>query len=254
MRRRTSRTWWINRRFRHFDRPMTLTWAKADKSLAYLTATLGPWHPDTVSARRTMQTWRMNDGHTAGAVRMAQSEVAARTGEFGPDHTDTLAARRTLAWRRSVVGDMDGAVAEARLLVEDLTQMYSPDHEDTHDARRTLAEYLCENGDAPEGIRRLTALCAESQALGPRRYEATRHVRTSLIRALERNGDYQEALDLLDEEIAVERNTIYGVDENLNDLLLQEWRARLATNVGRSPPTMMPTSQDGQAGGEQDYA
>lgn len=49
-------------------------------------------------------------------------------------------------------------------------------------------------------------------------------------RTANRPWEYAEALDLMDEQIAAERGTIYGVDEHLGDhetKRLQEWRRRL---------------------------
>ncbi|MFH8800468.1 hypothetical protein ACH4F6_12845 [Streptomyces sp. NPDC017936] len=230
-RRRTPGTWWVNRRFRHFDRPASLTWPEAEWGLAHLAERLGPWHEDTRFARLRVMGWLKREGDTAAALRMAHEDVAGRTADFGPDHLDTLRARSTVVWCRREDGDLDGAVADARLLVEDMTRAHGPDHEDTHRERWILADLIGENGDPPEAVRRLTALYAESRALGPRRTRWTRVIRTSLVGALERNGDLGEALELLDVEIEAERGTIYGVDENLGDhemKRLQEWRTRLA--------------------------
>jgi hypothetical protein len=230
MKETASRTGRIVRRFTRFNR-FPLTWGRAEKDLAYLTGALGRWHPDVVRARRTMQTWLTNEGRFTDAVRMAQEEAAARAADFGPGHADTLKARLGLAFRRGVCGDTAGAVSDMRVLVEDLTRLRGADHEDTHDARRILGQYQSRSADAFEGIRALTALCAESEALGPERHNSTRHIRATLIEALERNGQRRQALALLDEEIAIERATVYDAGHDHGEMtmwLLQERRARLA--------------------------
>ncbi|MER6678248.1 hypothetical protein [Streptomyces sp. NPDC000983] len=206
------------------------------EDVAYLTRVLGRWHPDTLAARSKALSWLSQEGRHAETLRVAEAEVAERTTEFGADDPHTLVWRTTLAWNRRMVGDLDTAVVEARALTEDSARVLGPDHADTHRRRAGLARFLAENGEAAEGVRLLRALYAESQAFGWKRKDETRPIRTTLVRALELNGDLREALELLEEEIEVERGTIYGVDENLGDhgmKGLQEWHTRLAAEVAR---------------------
>ncbi|WP_148663791.1 hypothetical protein [Streptomyces ambofaciens] len=232
--RRTVRTWRVRRRFRHRERPQARPWPDVHEDIAYLTRELGRWHPHTLAAHSRVFSWLLHEGRHPEILRLAEAEAAERTAEFGADDPATLGCRSALAWRRRRVGDLDGAVAEARALAEDSARVLGPDHADTHRRRAYLARFLAENGEAAEGVRLLRVLYAESQAFGWQRKDETRSIRTALVTALELNGDLQEALDLLEEELEVERGTIYGIDENLGDYemkRLQEWRTRLVAEV-----------------------
>jgi len=234
MTRRTPHTWWVLRSFRHLDRPKALDWPKAHARVAFLTRELGPWHPDTLSARSRLVAWLSLEGDHAAALRLTETEVADRIAEFGSDHPDTLINRSALAWRRRRVGDLDGAIAGMTAVVEDRIRLLGPDDSTTHRTQAWLAQFLAENGDAAEAVGRLTALYAKSQTFGVKRQDTTRSLRNTLITALELNRDFQEALALLDEEIHAERSTVYGIDENLGDYNmkhLKELRTRL---VGRA--------------------
>ncbi|AWI28448.1 hypothetical protein [Streptomyces tirandamycinicus] len=162
--------------------------------------------------------------------------MADRTTEFGPDHPDTLSARGSVVRHRRAAGDLPGAIADAQVLVEDMTRALGPDHRDTHEQRRFLTCFLSANGETAEAVRRLTALFADVEALGPTRQSDLLIVRTSLARELERNGDLTGALAPVEREIAAERSTIYGIDENLGQHplhRLEGWRDQLAAGVRR---------------------
>jgi hypothetical protein len=174
--------------------------------------------------------WLDGEGRHADVLRLAEAEVAERTAEFGADAPETLRWRRSLAWHRRTVGDLDGAVTEARAVVGDSVRVLGSDHADTQRCRASHAQFLAENGEPAEAVRLLSALYVESQAFGRNRQSENRSIRNTLVTALELDGDVQEALDLMDEQNAAERGTIYGVDEHLGDhemKRLQEWRRRL---------------------------
>ncbi|MFE4540947.1 tetratricopeptide repeat protein [Streptomyces scopuliridis] len=183
--------------------------------------------------------WLSSEGRHADVQRLAEAEVADRTAEFGGDDPETLRSRRLLTSALRKVGDLDRAVAETRAVVEDSVRVLGSDHADTHRCRADLAQYLAENGEPAEGVRLLRALYTESRAFGPKRQEETRSIRHHLVLALEFKGEFQEALDLLDEEIADELGTIYGVDEFLGDHTmegLREWRRRLVAKAASTQP------------------
>ncbi|MFF3890022.1 tetratricopeptide repeat protein [Streptomyces sp. NPDC001914] len=206
--------------------------------MAHLTTELGRWHPQTLAARSTVFMWLLEEDLHDDRLRLIEAEVAERTAEFGFDDPETLNWRRSLAWIRRRIGDLEGAVTDARAVVNDSVRVLGSEHADTHRCRAVLAQFLAENGEPAEGVRLLRALYDESRAFGHERWNETRSVRKTLVTALELNGDVTEALDLLDEEIAVESGTLYGVDDNLGDhemKHLQEWRVLLAAKVSARP-------------------
>ncbi|MFC8077830.1 tetratricopeptide repeat protein [Streptomyces sp. NPDC057307] len=178
--------------------------------------------------------WLSTQGQHAHVVRLAEAEVADRTAEFGADDPETLRSRRSLASALRALGDLDKAVIETRSVVEDSVRVLGSDHADTHRGRADFAQYLAENGKPAEGVRLLRALYTESRAFGPKRQGETRSIRHQLALALELRGEFREALDLLDEEIAAELVTVYGIDEFAGDYKmerLREWRSRLVAKA-----------------------
>ncbi|MFD7115855.1 hypothetical protein ACFWAA_02190 [Streptomyces sp. NPDC059922] len=232
--RRTFGTWRAGRRFRNWRQPTSRDWPDVHKDVAYLTRKLGRWHPDTLLVRSLVSMWLGSEGQHADVLRLAEAEVADRTAEFGADDPETLRSRRLLSSALRGAGDLDGAVAETRALVEDSVRVLGSGHADTRRGWVDLAQYLAENGEPAEGVRLLRALYTESRAFGPERREESRSIRHQLVLALESKGEFQEALDLLDEEIAEESGTVYGVDEFRGDYAmahLREWRGRLVAKA-----------------------
>ncbi|WP_162688760.1 MULTISPECIES: hypothetical protein [unclassified Streptomyces] len=235
--RHTPRTWLANRRFRHLDRPDSLSGARAQQQIDYLARKLGSRHPDTLRARETLAFWLSREGFPAVALSLTEAEVADRTAESGPGHPDTLRARGNLVRYRRATGDLPGAIADLQALLEDTTRFLGADDQETHRHRRHLAELLGEAGDTDEEIGRLRTLLAEEETLGAAWEEAARITRSPLARALERRGDFVEALALVEQLVAAERVKIYGIDENLTQAPLRwliEWRDRLAALVRRA--------------------
>lgn len=238
-RRHTPRSWLVNRRFRHWQRPDSLSGSRAQRQIDYLARKLGSRHPDTLRAREHLALWLFREGSPADALVLTEAEVDDRTAEFGPGHPNTLRARRSLVRYRRETGDLPGAIADARVLLEDTTRFLGADDRETHGQRRSLAELLGESGETAGRIERLRVLLAEEEALGPAWKGEVRYTRSTLARALEENGDIAEALALVEKEVEAERGKVYGVDENLTEAplrLLVAWRDRLADRDRRDGP------------------
>ncbi|HEY5151266.1 MAG TPA: tetratricopeptide repeat protein, partial [Mycobacterium sp.] len=63
---------------------------------------LGPDHPDTLSTRSNLASWRGEAGDPAGAAAAIQDLLTDQLRVLGPDHPDTLTTRNNLAyWRRA---------------------------------------------------------------------------------------------------------------------------------------------------------
>ncbi|MFI6819933.1 hypothetical protein ACIBJE_03135 [Micromonospora sp. NPDC050187] len=220
----------VLRRFKPWTRPGSMAGDKAEQGIELLTRTLGPWHTDTVDARRKLRFWLLKEGDPAAAIRLAQTEVADRTAALGADHPDTLAARwelislapKTLGWPT--------VIAETRRLADDRARVLGPYHRDTLLARRSVGYSLRDSGASAEAIQVFTDVLAELEALERPSEEQLRETWQGLAYALERHGDVKRALFFVEKELAAERRTVYPEDENLGQhhlKMLLEWRDRL---------------------------
>ncbi|MEU8005106.1 alpha/beta fold hydrolase [Catellatospora sp. NPDC049111] len=109
---------------------------------------LGPDHPNTLTARQNLASWRGRAGDAAGAAAAFEQLLADVLRILGPDHPDTLATRGNLASWRGEVGDAAGAAAAFEQLLADVLRILGPDHPDTLATRSNLASWRGEIGDA----------------------------------------------------------------------------------------------------------
>ncbi|WP_308123138.1 tetratricopeptide repeat protein [Streptomyces geysiriensis] len=108
----------------------------------YLAATtrsrLGPDHPDTLTARSNLATWRGEAGDAAGAAQAFTSLLEDVVRVLGPDHPHTLATRSDLASWRGEAGDAAGAAQAFTSLLADRERVLGSDHPHTLTARSNL--------------------------------------------------------------------------------------------------------------------
>ncbi|MEV5105304.1 tetratricopeptide repeat protein [Streptomyces massasporeus] len=110
---------------------------------------LGPDHPETLSARHKLAWWRGKAGDAAGAVTAFAELLPEMVRMLGPDHPDTLSARQDLALLRGEAGDAaDAATALAELLPE-MVRVLGPDNPHTLATRDSLTRW---RGEAEDGL------------------------------------------------------------------------------------------------------
>ncbi|MGW6145707.1 tetratricopeptide repeat protein, partial [Streptomyces sp. NPDC055140] len=109
---------------------------------------LGPYHPDTLTARNDLAGWRGAAGDAAGAAAALEELLADRARVLGPNHSQTLSTRRHLAGWRGAAGDAAGAAAALDELLALVVRILGPDHPDTLAVRGNLAYWRGEAGDA----------------------------------------------------------------------------------------------------------
>ncbi|MFC9636456.1 NB-ARC domain-containing protein [Streptomyces mirabilis] len=129
---------------------------------------LGPDHPDTLAARRSLARWRGEAGDVAGAATVTAELLEHVVRVLGPDHPDTLTTRHSLARCRGQAGDAAGAATAFAELLEHMVRVLGPDHPHTLATRRSLARWRGEAGDAA-GAATATAELLEHvvRVLGP---------------------------------------------------------------------------------------
>ncbi|MFE5793948.1 tetratricopeptide repeat protein [Streptomyces sp. NPDC056503] len=92
---------------------------------------LGPDHPDTLTARHNLATWRGEAGDPAGAADTYTELLTDRLRILGPDHPATLTTRNNLAHWRGEAGDPAGAADAYAELLTDCLRVLGPDHPHT---------------------------------------------------------------------------------------------------------------------------
>jgi hypothetical protein len=146
-------------------------------------------------------------------------DIAYLTRELGRWHPDTRAARSTVFWWLTD----EGLQADVLRLSE-------------AEVAETTAEF---GADVPETLRMRRSLAWHRRGMGDLDRAETHRCRSTLAQFLAESGEPAEAVRLLralytESQIAAERGTIYGVDENLGDYEmkhLQEWRRRLVAKA-----------------------
>jgi len=174
--------------------------------------TLGPDHPDTLSARHELIRWIGEAGNPAAAMAGFRDLLADRTRVLGPDHPDTLRARYNLAQWTGETGDALGAIDRFRDLFADRLRLFGPDHPTTLAARHNVAYWTGKAGDATAAVTALRALLADSlRALGPD-HPDTLSARHNLARWTGEEGHANAAVEAL-RELLRDRVRALGADD-----------------------------------------
>jgi hypothetical protein len=109
---------------------------------------LGPTHPDTLTARHQLACWRGISGDAASAAAGLATLLTDRLHLLGPDHPNTLTTRQEAAYWQGEQGDLSGSAAALAKLLIDRMRVLGPDHPDTLVTGHTLARSRGELGDA----------------------------------------------------------------------------------------------------------
>jgi hypothetical protein len=89
---------------------------------------LGPEHPDTLTARGNVASWRGENGDAAGAATAFQLLVPDCLRVLGPSHATTIIMRSHLARWTGEAGDPAGAAAAFEALLADRMDILGPAH------------------------------------------------------------------------------------------------------------------------------
>ncbi|MFX0576807.1 tetratricopeptide repeat protein [Nocardia nepalensis] len=129
---------------------------------------VGPDHPDTLTARNNLAFWRGESGDLAGATAEHQNLLAESIRVLGADAPGTLTIRTNLARWHGESGDFPTAVAEFEQLVADRTRLLGADDPATLRTRGDLAHFRGEKGETAEAIAEFQRLFADRlRILGP---------------------------------------------------------------------------------------
>jgi Tetratricopeptide repeat len=113
--------------------------------IADLERTLGPDHPDTLSARNSLATAYRVAGRVADAIPLVQQTLSARERLLGADHPSTLASRNNLASAYRSTGRPAEAIPLFEQNVAACERLLGADHPKTLASRRNLDRALQES-------------------------------------------------------------------------------------------------------------
>jgi WD40 repeat protein len=111
------------------------------KLCATSTHLLGADHPDTLTIRASLASWRGHGGDFAGAAAAFEELLVDRLRVLGPDDPATLTTRASLASYRGRAGDRAGAAAAFEELLVDRLRVLGPDDPATLTTRARLASW-----------------------------------------------------------------------------------------------------------------
>ncbi|UJW32428.1 tetratricopeptide repeat protein [Saccharothrix sp. AJ9571] len=190
---------------------------------------LGPDHPDTLTTRSSLATWRGDAGDLAGAVAAFEQLLTDQLWVLGPEHPETLTTRSSLAYWRGRTGDLAGAVAAFEQLLTDRLRVLGPEHPDTLITRSSLATWCGETGDLAGAVAAFEQLFTDQLwVLGPEHPE-TLTTRSSLAYWRGRTGDLAGAVAAF-EQLLTDRLRVLGPEHP--DTLIT--RSSLATWCGET--------------------
>jgi tetratricopeptide (TPR) repeat protein len=165
--------------------------------------TLGPDHPDTLSARYEIAYWRGESGDFAGAAAALEELLADREMVLGPKHPDTLGTGLGVAYWRGHAGDPAGAAAATEALLRESLPVLGPDHPTNLSARHNLAHWRGLTGDLAGAISAYEQLLADqARVLGDDHFD-TLDTRRNLADWRGRAGDPAAAVAALEELLTV---------------------------------------------------
>ena len=163
------------------------------------TRTLGPHHPDTLTARNNLAYAYRDAGRLQDAITLHQQNLEDRTRILGPHHPRTLTTRNNLADTYQEAGKLNEAIALHEQTLEDRT--LGSDHPDTLAARNNLANTYRETGKLDEAIPLLEqTLKSFEDLLGPN-HPRTLTTRDNLAAAYWHAGRLDEAIPLFEQTL-----------------------------------------------------
>ena len=151
--------------------------AALEELLADQLRVLGPEHPDTLTTRCEIASWRAwaeDPAEAAAGVAALEELLADQLRVLGPEHPDTLTTRCEIAsWRAWAEDPAEAAAGVAALeeLLADQLRVLGPEHPDTLTTRYEIASWRAwaeDPAEAAAGVAALEELLADQlRVLGP---------------------------------------------------------------------------------------
>ena len=212
--------------------------------IADLERTLGPDHPDALSARDSLAAAYQTAGLIADAIPLFERTLVDRERMLGPDHPDTLTSENKLAAAYQDAGRANEAILLFRLTLAARERLLGLDHPDTLHSRTSLAAAYRDAGRTADAIPLVQqALATREQLLGAD-HPSTLASRNNLASVYRTAGRPAEAIPLFEQNVAAcER--LLGPDDpktvaSRHNLDLARHEAEPPENAEQSPDTGSP--------------
>ena len=163
--------------------------------------TLGPHHPDTLTAHLNLAGAYREAGRLDEAIELFEQNLDDRTRILGPHHPDALISRNNLAGAYREAGRLHEAIALFEQNLDDHTRTLGPHHPDTLISRDNLASAYREAGRLDEAIALFEQNLEDStRILGPH-HPHTLTSRNNLAYAYHDAGRLHEAIALFEQTL-----------------------------------------------------
>ena len=114
--------------------------------------TLGPDHPDTLTARNNLACAYQAAGKLEEAITLYEQNLTDYTRILGPNHPSTLTSRNNLACTYHDAGKLEEAITLYEQNLKDFEDLLGPNHPDTLTSRNNLANSYQATGRLDEAI------------------------------------------------------------------------------------------------------
>ena len=171
--------------------------------------TLGPHHPDTLTAHLNLAYAYREAGRLDEAIELFEQNLEDRTRILGPHHPDTLTARNNLASAYQAAGRLNEAIPLHEQNLEDRTRILSPHHPDTLNSRNNLAGAYDDAGRLDDAIELFEQNLKDFENLLGPHHPHTLLSRNNLANAYQAAGRLNEAITLYEQTLE-DRTRILG--------------------------------------------
>ncbi|MCX6874834.1 MAG: serine/threonine-protein kinase, partial [Verrucomicrobia bacterium] len=177
-----------------------------EKVRDYHLSTVGPEHPDTLSAMNSLAGSYLAAGRKDEAIKLHEEVLRLRRKVLGPEHPDTIRAMSNLAdsYRRG--GRKDEAIRMGEEVLALSRKVLGPEHPDTIGAMFNLAIYFGSSGRRDEALKlREETVALSRKVLGP---EQPSTIRAMINLAASYAGRRDERIKLLEEVLTLQRKVL----------------------------------------------
>jgi len=144
--------------------------------------TLGPYHPDTLTARNNLALAYLNRRKNGKAMKVSKKCLADVELTFGPDSTHSIPSRLNLAMAYKRQHYYDDAIALGEAVVADMDRMFDADNPMTLGARGNLAAAYAEAGQWGKAAELSKRVLADSERIYGKDHPMTRLARINAAR------------------------------------------------------------------------
>ncbi|MGI5171039.1 FxSxx-COOH system tetratricopeptide repeat protein [Spirillospora sp. CA-253888] len=189
-------------RFLEAQGATTSSVAYEERAVTAYERTLGPDHPDTLTARSNLAHAHWEAGERRRTVAMFKQVLADRERVLGDDHPRTLGARNDVAYMYWATGDVQRSIELHEQVLADQVRLLGDDHPDILTSLSNLGNVYRIAGDAQRSIElHKQVLAAREQTLGAG-HPTTLTSLKNLANAYRAAGDVQRSIALLEQVLA----------------------------------------------------